>query len=40
VSRAARLARDSYWVHGVAPGYSGARGRFAVILGMPVLPIE
>ena len=23
-----------------SPGYPGARGRFAVILGMPVLPIE
>jgi len=27
-------------VHGVAPGYSGAAGRFPAICGMPALPIE
>ena len=28
------------WVHFRKSGYPGARGRFSVILGMPVLPIE
>ena len=35
-----RSARHASLVRCVAPGYSGAGGRFPAICGMPVLPIE